>query len=109
MSEANAVSAAEVDHLYKLLIEIVEKVSKGLYRNTVETLRKINPTLDELADICSVCMGLLMDAGETKIKQFDEAVGVIKEAALAVGSGDHKTITDCAYHLEDFLDRFKKT
>ena len=36
-----------------------------------------------------------------------EAVGVIKEAARAVHSGDAQTVIDCAYHLEDFISRLR--
>jgi len=36
-----------------------------------------------------------------------EAVTVIREAALAVSSGDEQTVIDCAYHLEDFISRLR--
>ena len=93
--------------LYAVLIRLIEKTSHNLYRHTLERLKTINPTLEELAELCNIFIAVLQNAGETKIVNMREAVTVIQEAEQAVSSGDEKTITDCAYHLEDFIGRFR--
>lgn len=100
----NTVPAA---YFYAVLIRLIEKTSLSLYRHTLERLKKINPTFEEIAELCTIFITILQSSGEYKSASAIEAVAVIKEAAEAVRSGDEKTITDCAYHLEDFIGRFK--
>jgi len=102
-----AVSAEHLKDLYEKLIEIVEKTSFSLYRHTVERLKKINPTLEEIAELCSIFIMALESKGAQQENSATEAVSVIKEAAEAVRSGDERTIVDCAYHLEDFISRLR--
>lgn len=101
------VSKDELDRLYFRLLDLVEAVTDRLYRHTLERLRSINPTLEEIAEHCSIFIRLLESDGDD-VGHMHEAVEVIREAAAAVGTGDMKRITDCAYHLEDATTRFKK-
>ena len=96
-----------LEFLYHALIRLIEKTSASLYRHTIERLKHINPTLEEIAELCNIFIAVLQNAGDQKSISAVEAVTVIKEAAQAVRSGDEKTITDCAYHLEDFVARFR--
>ncbi|MEN8550651.1 hypothetical protein ABFW07_16185 [Acinetobacter soli] len=101
------ISPEELQKLYDKLIEVIEKTSKNLYRHTIERLKKINPTLDEIAELCSIFITLFEAKGIKHENSASEAVIVIKEAAIAVHSGDAQTVIDCAYHLEDFISRLR--
>lgn len=101
------ISPEELQKLYDRLIEVIEKTSKNLYRHTIERLKKINPTLDEIAELCSIFITLFEAKGIKHENSATEAVSVIKEAAIAVHSGDAQTVIDCAYHLEDFISRLR--
>lgn len=101
------ISQDELQKLYDRLIEVIEKTSKNLYRHTIERLKRINPTLDEIAELCTIFITLFEAKGIKHENSATEAVGVIKEAALAVHSGDAQTVIDCAYHLEDFISRLR--
>lgn len=108
-TEDGLVEQKLIDLLYVRLLELIESVTSNLYRHTLERLRKINPTLEELASICDSLIELLQAAGEQKVIQFREAVAVLREAAQAVGSGNLGTLTDCAYHLEQVVSTFRNS
>ncbi len=101
------ISQEELQNLYDKLIEVIEKTSKNLYRHTIERLKRINPTLDEIAELCTIFITLFESKGVQHQNSASEAVTVIREAALAVSSGDEQTVIDCAYHLEDFISRLR--
>jgi hypothetical protein len=107
-SEAPVLASPEqIEALHARLFELVEKVTHNLYRHTLERLKRINPTLDEVAGLCEALIELLQNAGNSQIRQMNEAVTVIREAALAVGRGDERTVTDCAYHIEEVIRLYR--
>lgn len=98
----------EINAFYQRLIELVAQIAKDLYKHTIEHLRRINPTLDELANLCEMLIEILQAAGDQKIRQLNEVVRVIREAAVAVSAGgDEKTVTDCGFHIDEVLRLYK--
>ena len=59
--------------------------------------------MEDVANACKMCIKLM--EGHNLGGELTEAVAVINEAADAVLDGDESRLTDCAYHLEDFLAR----
>lgn len=97
-------SEIQVKAIYDRLIAFVENVTHDLYRLNIERLRKLNPTLEELALLCEQMIELLEAAGQSKIADLSDVVRVLREAALVVQqAGDERTLTDCAYHIEETL------
>lgn len=107
MYDSDEISREELQNLYDKLIEVIEKTSKNLYRHTIERLKRINPTLEEIAELCKIFITLFESKGVQHQNSATEAVSVIREAAQAVASGDEQTVIDCAYHLEDFIGRLR--
>lgn len=104
---SETISQEDLQKLYDKLIEVIEKTSQNLYRHTIELLKKINPTLDQIAELCEIFITLFEKNGISHENSATEAVVVIREAAVAVSSGDQQTVIDCAYHLEDFISRLR--
>ena len=97
----------QIDGLHNRLFALMEQITKDLFRHTLERLKVINPTLDDIADICESMIELLQSCGNAKVVQMNEAVRVLREAAVAVGQGDEKTVTDCAYHIEETMRLYR--
>lgn len=97
----------QIKFLYEKLIEIIETTSYHLYKHTIERLKRINPTLDEIAEHCTIFITLIEHDGTPQANSAIEAVTVIREAAQAVTSEDQQTVIDCAYHLEDYVSRLR--
>jgi hypothetical protein len=91
--------------LHDGVVEIIWLAISRLYRLPVEELRVANPSLEEIIRLCSLFNNIV--EGTDIDGQFTEAIDVIAEAARAAKSGNEQTLTDCAYHLEDFLDRIR--
>lgn len=89
--------------LHEAIISIISLAISRLYKLPIEELRIADPSLEEIARLCSLFNKLV--EGTDIDGQFTEAIDVIGEAAKAVKSGSEQTLTDCAYHLEDILSR----
>jgi hypothetical protein len=97
----------QIADLHARLFQLMERVTRNLYRHTLERLKLINPTLDEVAELCQSLIEILENSGDAQIVQMTEAVTVIREAALAVGRGDERAVTDCAYHIEEVIRLYR--
>lgn len=102
------VTQQQIDDLHDRLFVLMEEVTHNLYRHTLERLRKINPTLEDIADICGALIEILQNSGNEKIKQMHEACRVLREAAEAVRSEDEGTVTDCAYHINEVIRLYRE-
>lgn len=93
----------QIQELYELVISVVKESIDRLYHLPIDVLRSETPSMEDIANLCRMFLDL---AKGTEIGgEFSEAVSVIGEAAQAVHDGDSNRLTDCAYHLEDFLSR----
>ena len=60
---SETISQEDLQKLYDKLIEVIEKTSQNLYRHTIELLKKINPTLDQIAELCEIFITLFEKNG----------------------------------------------
>ena len=93
----------KIQDIFDKVIRIVRLSVDRLYRLPIDVLRDEPPSMEDVANACKMCIKLLEGHGPST--ELSEAVRVINEAAEAVLEGDEGRLTDCAYHLEDFLDR----
>lgn len=93
------------DKLFGLVLEVVDFACQALYKFSIQELRDANPSFDDISGLCTDFAEMFAHSAPEKFEATDEIVDVMKSAADAINSGCDKTIVDCAYHLEDFLDR----
>ncbi|MCV6590791.1 MAG: hypothetical protein OIF57_17470 [Marinobacterium sp.] len=105
MHSADMTLEQKKEHVFNMIIEVVDYACQSLYRCTISQLREANPTFDDIADMCSDFAGIIESHNKEKFTAADEVIEVMKSAAQAIKSGCDATIIDCAYHLEDFLHR----
>lgn len=95
-----------VRKLHDSVVETIRLAISRLYRLPIEELKVAKPSLDEIIRLCALFNKIV--AGTDVDGLFTEAMGVMSEAAEAAKKGNEKGLTDCAYHLEDFLARLGK-
>ena len=98
---------AQIDELHDRLFDLMETVTQKLYRHTLDRLRTINPTLEDIAGLAGAMIEILQNSGNEKIRQMREACSVLREAAEAVRCGDEKTVSDCAYHITETIRLYR--
>ena len=62
--------------------------------------------MEDISNLCRMFMDIVK--GHAEYEHFEEAMHVVGEAAEAVREGNNQNLVDCAYHLEDFLDRLNQ-
>lgn len=94
-----------IEKLHISIVGIIRLAISRLYHLPIEELKVANPSLEEISGLCRLFNNIVQ--GTSVDGYFTEAIKVVGEAAEAVMRGDSQCLTDCAYHLEDFLTRIK--
>ena len=94
-----------IQKIHDGIVEIIGIAITRLYSLPVHELKVSTPSLEDIIKLCTffdkVVEGTEIDG------QFLESIAVMQEAAEAAERDDEQCLTDCAYHLEDFLDRIR--
>lgn len=88
------------------IVDVIRLAIEKLYKLPIEELKVAKPSLEEIIRLCSLFNNVVENTDIDGL--FTEAIDVLAEAARAARSADEKCLTDCAYHLEDFLSRMSK-
>lgn len=94
-----------IQKLHNSVVEVLRLAISRLYHLSIEEIRIADPSLSEIIRLCSLFNKIVQ--GTDIDGCFTEAMEVLAEAADAARSSDDSGLTDCAYHLEDFLARIK--
>lgn len=99
------VTEEQIQRLHLAVVDVIRLAITKLYRLPVEELRVANPSMEEIARLCSLFHNIVEGTDIDGV--FIEAISVLREAAEAIRRDDEACLKDCAYQLEDFLDRMK--
>ena len=97
---------APIDLLYETLLRTLEYAVNELYNTPLEILRKAQPSMEDIGNLCRLFMDIV--EGHKDYAHMLEAIEVVGQAADAVREGDNRNLIDCAYHLQDFLERIRE-
>ena len=92
-----------VVRMQRAIVELLKYAIQNLYRLPIDELRIADPSLAEIARLCALFNNVV--EGTDIDGHFIEAIHTLREASDAVIENAPERLTDCAYHLEDFLQR----